>query len=154
MSINSTAIREIRGLVDGLVDARLLHLISDNTSNARRAGRFAAYLLDVGLYAYPQRRGDRAIAEIAFWERDDNGRLQKLGRAPVYPVRTIDQIRAAADALDAETVRKAVILHEEQGQASDSGFFEQLELVLPAMEADAGHPDVLAVPLSREPGAV
>ena len=127
---------EIRGLVDALVDARLLHLISDNTSNARRAGRFAAYLLDVGLYAYPQRRGDRAIAEIAFWERDDNGRLQKLGRAPVYPVRTIAEIRAAADALDAGSVREALVVQEEQDQATEDGFLEQLEMVLPSLEEE------------------
>ena len=128
---------EIRGLVDALVDARLLHLISDNTSNARRAGRFVAYLLDVGLYAHPQRRGDRAIAEIAFWERDDNGRLQKLGRAPVYPVRTIAQIRAAAEAMDAEAVREAVIPSEDQTGGADGGFSEQLEMILPVVEEEA-----------------
>ena len=143
----------IRGLIDALVDARLLHLITDNTSNARRAGRFAAFLVDVGLYAHPQRRGDRAIAEIRFWERDDNGRLQHLSRAPVYPVRTIDQIRRAASVLDAEDVRKAVMIEEddsrlnEEDRESDdalegdepkgttSAFSEQFELVLPTIES-------------------
>ena len=127
---------EIRGLLDALVDARLLHLITDNTSNARRAGRFAAYLLDVGLYAYPQRRGDRAIAEIAFWERDDNGRLQKLGRAPVYPVRTIAEIRAAVDALDSEAVKKAVMIDEDENPGVAEGFLGQLEMVLPTVAGE------------------
>ena len=143
---------EIRGLVDALVDARLLHLITDNTSNARRAGRFAAFLVDVGLYAHPQRRGDRAIAEIRFWERDDNGRLQHLSRAPVYPVRTIDEIRTAASILDAEDVRKAVMIEEDEVHRQDerqeedeaqeedapevanSVFTHQFEMLLPTVE--------------------
>lgn len=130
---------EIGELLDALVDARLLHLITDNTSNARRAGRFAAYLVDVGLYAYPQRRGERAIAEIAFWERDDSGRLQQLNRAPVYPVRTIARIRAAADALDAEDVREAVMMSEDESQLPDSVFHQQLEMLLPPAEDDQEH---------------
>ena len=125
---------EIRALVDALVDARLLHLITDNTSNARRAGRFAAYLVDVGLYAHPQRRGDRAITEIQFWERDDNGRLQQLSRAPVYPVRTIAQIRTAADALDAEDVKGALLMDDEESHTEDVGFSRQLEMALPTVE--------------------
>lgn len=130
---------EIRGLVDALVDARLLHLITDNTSNARRAGRFAAYLVDVGLYAHPQRRGDRAISEIEFWERDANGRLQQLSRAPVYPVRKIDEIRRAVDVLDAEDVKKAVMIDDEEGQVDGPlEFYQQFELVLPATEQEDG----------------
>ena len=57
----------MRSIVEALVDGRLVHLISDNTTNARKAGRYAAYLLDVGLYAHPQRRGHRAIEEVKFW---------------------------------------------------------------------------------------
>ena len=133
----------IRGLVDALVDARLLHLITDNTSNARRAGRFAAYLVDVGLYAHPQRRGDRAISEIQFWERDDNGRLQQLSRAPVYPVRKIDAIRKAADALDPGDVKRAVVPpDEDEAQEEASEFYKQLEFLLPA-EEDAGTGDAI-----------
>lgn len=128
----------IRGLVDALVDARLLHLITDNTSNARRAGRFAAYLVDVGLYAHPQRRGDRAISEIQFWERDDNGRLQQLSRAPVYPVRKIEEIRRAADVLEASDVKRAVVPDADEEPEEASDFYKQLELVLPVGEQENG----------------
>jgi hypothetical protein len=88
---------EMRWLLDSLVDSRLLHLITDNTSNSRRAGRYAAYLLDVGLYAHPQRRGENAIEEIEFWQRDDVGRLKNLERCPVYRLRPLEELRAATD---------------------------------------------------------
>ncbi|MDE2677216.1 MAG: hypothetical protein OXI76_04840 [Gemmatimonadota bacterium] len=86
---------EMRSIVEALVDGRLIHLISDNTTNARRSGRYAAYLLDVGLYAHPQRRGRRAIEEVKFWETDPAGRLKNLERSPVYPLRGLKQLEEA-----------------------------------------------------------
>ena len=122
---------EIRWLLDALVDARLLHLITDNTSNARRAGRFAAYLVDVGLYAHPQRRGERAISEIEFWLRDDSGRLQQLNRAPVYHVRTIDEIRKAAEQIDKVDVEGAIFMPEAEEDPEPIQLYQQMDLLLP-----------------------
>ena len=86
---------DMRSIIEALVDGRLIHLISDNTTNARKAGRYAAYLLDVGLYAHPQRRGRRAIEEVKFWETDPAGRLKNLERSPVYPLRGLKQLEKA-----------------------------------------------------------
>ena len=91
-----THLPEIHNLLDALVDSRLLHLITDSTSNARRAGRFAAYLLDVGLYGHPERRGEKAVEEVKFWVRDASGRLKNLDRSPVYPLRTFDEMKEKA----------------------------------------------------------
>ncbi len=123
---------DVQWLLDALVDARLLHLVSDNTSNARRAGRYAAYLLDVGLYGHPQRRGDRAISEVEFWDRDEGGRLQNLARAPVYPVRSIEDLReAAATVPDAEVVDRILnpVLEEDEGPATVG----QIDIVFPSL---------------------
>ena len=90
---------EIQHLIDSLVDSRLIHLISDDTTNSKRAGRrFAAYLVDVGLYGHPQRRGDRSIEEVEFWEKDNAGRLKNLERSPIYSLRTVEQLRGAVQA--------------------------------------------------------
>lgn len=68
-----------------LCDFRSIHEVHENTSSAFRPGkRFKAYLLDVGLYAYPQRRGDNRVEEVRFWEKDERHRIDELRNAPVY----------------------------------------------------------------------
>lgn len=121
---------EVHTLLDALVDSRLLHLITDNTSNARRAGRFAAYLLDVGLYGHPERRGENAVEEVQFWVRDAAGRLKNLDRSPVYPLRSFDELRGKAADLASKnmSVKKSLLPSEEPQEPATS----QLDLVFPA----------------------
>lgn len=138
---------QLQLLLDSLVDSRLLHLITDNTSNAKRSGRFAAYLLDVGLYAHPQRRGLNAIDEIEFWVRDDAGRLKNLERSPVYPVRTVEELQRAAQQIEikGEQVRQTLFPKEEAEELDASGrgaralgtesiLAKQLQLLFPPLE--------------------
>lgn len=122
---------EMRWFLDSLVDSRLLHLITDNTSNSRRAGRFAAFLLDVGLYAYPQRRAPNAVEEIEFWERDDVGRLKNLERSPVYRLRSIKELKEAASAVQAQNldIVESLLPREEPAQR-----YEQVEILFPPQE--------------------
>jgi len=130
-------------LVDALVDARLLHLISDNTSNARRTGRFAAYLLDVGLYGHPQRRRERAVDEVRFWERDDAGRLKNLERSPVYPIRSVRELEDGARHAEERGVdiQKALLVTGDAPELAITVHAEQLDLAFPARgdeDANAG----------------
>ncbi len=130
---------EIHRLIDALVDARVLHLISDNTTNARRAGRFAAYLLDVGLYAHPQRRGDRAIDEVRFWEHDNAGRLKNLERLPVYPIRSVGELEEGAriaveQGLD---IQKALLPDDDGSEPPLTGHATQIDIAFPPRD-DAG----------------
>lgn len=121
---------DVRGLINSLVDGRLLHLISDNTTNAHRGGRFSAYLLDVGLYGYPERRGKRAVKEVKFWERDSSGRLKNLERCPVFSLPTMRELTEAAQVSEAEgTDSGANVLFPSIESASETGSEEQLELL-------------------------
>lgn len=132
---------DVQRLLDSLVDGRLVHLITDTTSNARRAGQYAAYLLDVGLYAHPQRRGDNAVEEVLFWHRDDAGRLVNLQRSPVYQIRTIGELRAASEeiGLDPDDINAALLLAEDEEQVPErSRFGEQIALVFPALAEEVG----------------
>ncbi len=128
---------DVHQLIDALVDSRLLHLITDNTSNSRKEGRYAAYLLDVGLYGHPPRRGENAIDEVAFWERDEAGRLRHLARSPVYPIRSIDELKENAqkvyneDVSIKEAVLKNDILDEKQPDRK-----RQLDLLFPVILDD------------------
>jgi hypothetical protein len=125
-----TQLPDVHNLLDALVDSRLLHLITDNTSNARRAGRFAAYLLDVGLYGHPERRGEKAIEEVQFWVRDASGRLKNLDRSPVYPLRTFAELRNKAAVISSQKVaiRESILPAEEQQEPTAT----QLDLLFPA----------------------
>jgi hypothetical protein len=127
---------DIKRLVDLLVDARLIHLITDNTSNAKRAGRYSAYFLDVGLYAHPQRRGENSIDEVAFWVRDDAGRLKNLERSPVYQPRRYGQLEELARQVrDKEVDLKDAILSGSVGDDTSGGktreMIDQLKLEMP-----------------------
>lgn len=120
---------ELGNLLDALVDSRLLHLITDNTSNARRTGRFAAYLLDVGLYAHPERRGDNCVEEVQFWVRDASGRLKNLERSPVYTLRTFEELKEKSAVLASKKVSiKEALLPTEEVQ---TGGPSQLEFLFP-----------------------
>lgn len=125
----------MQNLVDALVDSRLLHLITDNTSNARRSGRYAAYLLDTGLYAYPERRGDRAVEEVEFWVRDAGGRLKNLERSPVYPLRSVEELQQAARQIGVSLdLAKEVLPDDEDAVAEASTVttnHQQLEFSFP-----------------------
>jgi len=127
---------EMQNIVDALVDSRLLHLITDNTSNARRAGRFAAYLLDVGLYGHPERRAEAAVEEVQFWVRDDAGRLKNLDRSPVYPLRTFEELRQKSSLVTSHgaAIRDALLPREETTESSAGGRPTQLELVFPPIQ--------------------
>jgi Cdc6-like AAA superfamily ATPase len=67
-----------------LLDYRFIHLVHTNTSAAGKDGRYAAYMLDVGLYAHPQRRGENRIRQVNFLERDDEHRADAIRTQPVY----------------------------------------------------------------------
>lgn len=126
----------IKRLVDLLVDARLIHLITDNTSNSKRAGRYSAYFLDVGLYAHPQRRGENSIDEVAFWVRDDAGRLKNLERSPVYQPRKYGQLEELARRVrDKEVDLKDAILSGSIDMSDTDGktqdMIDQLKLEMP-----------------------
>lgn len=126
---------ETHRVIDALVDARLLHLITDNTSNARRSGRFAAYLLDLGLYGHPQRRGERAVEDVRFWERDDAGRLKHLERSPVYPIRTLKQLEESLQQVENSRldVQKAILPSDDDSEGEPLRNSQQLEMVFPAI---------------------
>lgn len=128
--------QQVANLVEALVDSRLLHLISDNTSNARKAGRYAAYLLDVGLYAHPERRGDRAIEEVNFWERDSAGRLHRLTRSPVFPLRSVEDLVEADKALSGTDpkVRRRFLLPEERDLESSTSTVDPFQFDLPFVD--------------------
>lgn len=67
-----------------LCDFRFVHEVHENTSQKSTPGRFKAYLLDVGLYAHPERRKDNRVTEIAFWEKGARDTADELRSAPVY----------------------------------------------------------------------
>ncbi len=67
-----------------LCDFRFLHEIHENVSRAGTTDRFRAFLLDVGLYAYPQKRGANRVQEVAFWKKGERSRLDELRQAPIY----------------------------------------------------------------------
>jgi Cdc6-like AAA superfamily ATPase len=73
-----------RELLRQLLDFRFVHLVHSNTSAASQAGRFEAYMLDVGLYAHPQRRGDNRVKQVDFLAREDQHRQDAIRTQPVY----------------------------------------------------------------------
>lgn len=70
-----------------LLDYRFVHLVHSNTSVAGKAGRFEAYMLDVGLYAHPQRRGDNRVKQVDFLARDDQHRADAIRTQPIYTLK-------------------------------------------------------------------
>lgn len=134
---------ELRHLLDALADSRLIHLISDNTSSTRRTGRYAAYLLDVGLYGHPERRGDRAVTEVRFWDRDRQGRLMNLSRAPIYPIRSVDELEASLRQIQEEGMDIRTFLLEPEPMEEDAGespaekVASAMQLLLPVIDEQA-----------------
>lgn len=128
------ASHELRHLFDALADSRLIHLISDNTSSTLRTGRYAAYLLDVGLYGHPERRKERAVEEVRFWDRDKHGRLMNLSRAPIYPVRPVTDLETTLQKIRKKgTDIRTYILEPVDGQVVAVGL-EEIQLLLPFVE--------------------
>jgi hypothetical protein len=123
---------EMATLLEALVDSRLVHLISDNTTNVKSAGRFVAYLVDVGLYGYPERRGDRAVEEVKFWEKDSSGRLKNLERSPVYRMRDATKLREAEQQQNGEEAVTNRIFAT--GEDSPGGIPDIPEPILPFPE--------------------
>jgi hypothetical protein len=73
-----------RELLRQLLDFRFVHLVHSNTSAASHAGRFEAYMLDVGLYAHPQRRGENRVNQVDFIAREDQHRQDAIRTQPIY----------------------------------------------------------------------
>jgi hypothetical protein len=73
-----------RELLRQLLDFRFIHLVHGNTSAASHAGRFEAYMLDVGLYAHPQRRGENRVKQVDFLAREDQHRQDAIRTQPIY----------------------------------------------------------------------
>ncbi|WP_395684451.1 hypothetical protein [Dokdonella sp.] len=83
-----------------LLDFKLIHVISQNTSAASgRQGRFVAYTLDFSIFMEPRRRG---IEIVEFWRVDDQRRPVGVREAPDYPLE-----RAARAALSRGAVMPA-----------------------------------------------
>jgi hypothetical protein len=76
-----------REMLRQLLDYRLVHLVHGNTSAAGVAGRYEAYMLDVGLYAHPQRRGKNQVTQVDFLSRDDQHRADAIRTQPIYDVK-------------------------------------------------------------------
>lgn len=71
-----------------LCDFRFLHEVHDAASSVNKPGaRFKALLLDVGLYAHPEKRGDNKVKEIEFWDRDEGNRQDAIRKAPIYEIK-------------------------------------------------------------------
>ena len=71
---------QINQAIKELVDLRLLHLVNSNTSSAASDGRrYAAYMLDIGLYPNSRPRNFRQIEP---GEKDEEGREDKIRSAP------------------------------------------------------------------------
>jgi hypothetical protein len=94
-----------------LLDYRFVHLVNSNTSAAGIGGRFEAYMLDVGLYAHPQRRGENQVKQVDFLSRDDQHRADAIRTQPRYTLKDsyapnggspFDPPRVPTEAVDAE----------------------------------------------------
>ncbi len=84
------AFPELHGLVQQLMDFKLIHLVDESTSAASgRPGRFEAYTLDFALFMEPRRRN---IEIVRFWETDVQRRRLRLREAPDYPLARGDAI--------------------------------------------------------------
>lgn len=99
-------------LLQQLMDFKLIHVISQNTSAASgRQGRFVAYTLDFSIFMEPRRRG---IEIVEFWKVDDQRRPIGVRESPDYPLARAAQ--AAAIPRDASSVEDIV----ESLEADDS----------------------------------
>lgn len=74
-------------LLRQLLDYRFIHLVHNNTSAVGRPGRYEAYMLDVGVYSHPPRRGENKVEQVDFLARDDKHRSDTIRTQPVYPIK-------------------------------------------------------------------
>ncbi len=82
---DSSQNRTFKELMSKLLDYRYIHQVHENTSAKSYHGRYEAYMLDLGLYAHPPRRGDNRVQEIAFWERGaDRKQVDDVRLAPIF----------------------------------------------------------------------
>lgn len=92
---------EVHGLIQQLMDFKLIHLVDESTSAASgRPGRFEAYTLDFALFMEPRRRN---IEIVRFWETDEQRRRVRLREAPEYPLKRGAEAIAAGEPTQAET---------------------------------------------------
>jgi hypothetical protein len=79
-------------LLQQLMDFKLIHIISQNTSAASgRQGRYVAYTLDFSIFMEPRRRG---IEIVEFWKVDSQRRPIGIRESPDY---SLARAAAAAD---------------------------------------------------------
>jgi hypothetical protein len=89
-------------LLQQLMDFKLIHVISQNTSAASgRQGRYVAYTLDFSIFMEPRRRG---IEIIEFWKVDDQRRSIGIREAPDYSLARVAAAAASADVLPVEQI--------------------------------------------------
>jgi hypothetical protein len=74
-------------LLRQLIDYRFVHLVHGNTSASSQRGRFEAYMLDVGLYSHPQRRGNNKVQQVDFLHRDEQRRADAVRTQAVYRIK-------------------------------------------------------------------
>jgi hypothetical protein len=90
------AFPEEHGLIQQLMDFKLIHIIEPDTSAASgRSGRFEAYTLDFALFMEPRLRG---IEHVEFWKIDAGRRREGVREAPSYPLDRASAVRASATA--------------------------------------------------------
>ncbi len=109
-----------------LLDYRFIHLVHSNTSAAGKKGRYVAYMLDVGLYAHPQRRDPNRVKQVDFLSRDDRHRADAIRTQPVYALKDdyvpnggspFDELEELRESGEAETSDSAAISEvDESGQ--------------------------------------
>jgi len=101
-----------------LMDFKLLHVISQNTSAASgRQGRYVAYTLDFSIFMEPRRRG---IEIVEFWKVDDQRRPIGVRESPDYPLARVAAAAANADSAPVEEIVDSVEAEPEVGIA-DAG---------------------------------
>jgi Cdc6-like AAA superfamily ATPase len=111
-----------RELLKQLLDFRFVHLVHSNTSAASQGGRFEAYMLDVGLYAHPQRRGENRVKQVDFLAREDQHRQDAIRTQPIYRLKdeygqpSADVFAAPAESEPAELQLSTISDRDEHGQ--------------------------------------
>lgn len=89
-------------LLQQLMDFKLIHVISQNTSAASgRQGRFVAYTLDFSIFMEPRRRG---IEIVEFWKVDDQRRPIGVRESPDYSLARAASAAANDGALSVEEI--------------------------------------------------
>ena len=61
-------------------------------------------MLDVGLYAHPQRRGKNQVMQVDFLDRDDSHRTYAIRTQPIYDIKETYTANSLASPFDAPQV--------------------------------------------------